>query len=318
LKKISRARASALIFGGAAFCMRASRAQAQSLATVRIATIPIEPGAEVYFAKERGFFAKAGLDADIQPMQGGSAIAAALVSGAIDIGFLAIDALAAIHRRGAQLVALAPGTEYLSPFTTQNAALLVPANSPVQKAQDLNGKVVAVISLNSLTHTAVRTWMDKNGGDASTVKFVEIPSSAMGAALAANRVDAAEVAEPFIAEARKSARVLAYGFDSIAKRFITTGWCSTPQWAKDHMLLANRFAAAMRETAAWANDNPQESGAILATDLKLDPIMVAGMTRVRYTNQLEPALMQPLIDATAHYNGFSTFPAQELIYTPSR
>ncbi len=315
MRKITRAHASALIFGGTALSLGGSRGDAQSQ-TVRIATIPIEPGAEVYFAKDKGFFAKAGIDADIEPMQGGSAIAAALVSGAIDIGFLAIDALAAIHRKGVQLVALAPGTEYRSPFTTQNAALLVPANSTVQKAQDLNGKVVAVISLNSLTHTAVRTWMDKNGGDASTVKFVEIPSSAMATALGANRVDAAEVAEPFIGEAKKNGRVLAYGFDSIAKRFITTGWCSTPQWAKDHALLVNRFAAAMRDTAAWANNNPQASGAILAGYLKIDPAVIATMTRVRFTDQLTPALMQPLIDATAQYNGFSSFPAQELIYAP--
>jgi NitT/TauT family transport system substrate-binding protein len=158
--------------------------------------------------------------------------------------------------------------------------------------------------------------MDKNGGDASTVKFVEIPSSAMATALGANRVDAAEVAEPFIGEAKKNGRVLAYGFDSIAKRFITTGWCSTPQWAKDHALLVNRFAAAMRDTAAWANNNPQASGAILAGYLKIDPAVIATMTRVRFTDQLTPALMQPLIDATAQYNGFSSFPAQELIYAP--
>ena len=126
MRKITRAHASALIFGGTALSLGGSRGDAQSQ-TVRIATIPIEPGAEVYFAKDKGFFAKAGIDADIEPMQGGSAIAAALVSGAIDIGFLAIDALAAIHRKGVQLVALAPGTEYRSPFTTQNAALLVPA-----------------------------------------------------------------------------------------------------------------------------------------------------------------------------------------------
>jgi NitT/TauT family transport system substrate-binding protein len=313
---MTRARASALLFGSAALCVNASRGETQSQATVRIATIPIEPGAEVYFAKNMGFFAKAGLNADIEPMQGGSAIAAALVSGAVDIGFLALDALAAIHRKGVQLVALAPGTEYVSPLTTRNAALLVPANSTVQRAQDLNGKVVAVISLNSLTHTAVRAWMDKNGGDASTVKFVEIPSSAMATALGANRVDAAEVAEPFIGEARKYGRVLTYGFDSISKHFITTGWCSTPQWAKDHALLVKRFAGAMRDTAAWANNNPQASGAILASSLKLDPAVIATMTRVHYTDQLTPALMQPLIDATAQYSGFSAFPAQELIYTP--
>jgi NitT/TauT family transport system substrate-binding protein len=304
----------ALIYGAAALCAL----EGQSPASLRIGTIPIEPGTEVYCAKDMGFFAKAGLDVEIQQMQGGSAIAAALVSGAIDIGFVALDALAAIHRKGVPLVAVAPGTEYLAPFTTQAVALMVPANSTVQKAQDLSGKVVAVISLNSLTHTNARSWIDKNGGDASTVKFVEIPASTMASALDAGRVDAAEVAEPFIGPAKKVARVLAYGFDSISKNFITTGWCSTPQWAQDHAQLVTHFVAAMHETADWANKNPQQSGAILATYLKLDPAVIATMSRVRYADRLTPALMQPLIDVTAHYNAFTTFPAQELIYTPTR
>lgn len=307
-----------LIFGAATVCAAASRANAQSASALRIGTIPIEPGTEVYCAKDMGFFAKAGLDVDIQQMQGGSAIAAALVSGAIDVGFIALDALAAIHRKGVPLVAIAPGTEYLSPATAQAVALMVPANSTVQKAQDLNGKVVAVISLNSLTHTNARAWIDKNGGDASTVKFVEIPASAMAAALDAARVDAAEVAEPFVGPAKRTARVLAYGFDSISKNFITTGWCSTPQWAKDHAPLVSRFVAALRETADWANKNPQQSGAILANYLKLDPAVIATMSRVRYADGLTPALMQPLIDITAHYNGFATFPAQDLIFAAPR
>ena len=315
---MTRARAAALLFGGAALGVGAARGETQSLPALHIATIPIEPGAEVYYAKDMGFFGKAGLDVNIEQMRSGSAIAAALVSGAVDIGFLAIDALAAIHRKGVQLVAIAPGTEYIEPFTTQATAIVLPANSPIQKAQDLNGKVVAVIALNGLAHTAVRAWIDKNGGDSSTVKFVEVPPSSMTAALDAGRVDAVDVAEPFIGEARKAGRVLAYGFESISKHFITTGWCVTPQWARDHALLVNRFVAAMRDATAWANKNPQKSGAILANYLKMDPAVVATMTRVRFTDQLTPNLIQPLIDVTAQYNGFSTFPAQELIYTSSR
>ena len=61
--------------------------------------------------------------------------------------------------------------------------------------------------------------------------------------------------------------------------------------------------------------NPQKSGEILATYLKLDPTVIATMTRVRYATQLTPALMQPLIDVTAHYSGFATFPARDLTST---
>jgi NitT/TauT family transport system substrate-binding protein len=311
---VRRSQALALL-AAAACCTIGRRAAAQSAAPIRIATIPIEPGIEVYFAQDMGFFAKAGLDATIQQLPGGPAIVAALVSGAVDVGFVALDALAEIHQRGIPVVAIAPGTEYLAPFTTQAAALVVPPNSTVQNAPELNGKTIAVISLNGLTHTAAEAWIDKNGGDSSTVKFVEMPAPAMVAALAGNRIDAAQVAEPFIGAARKAGRVLTYGFESVAKDFLTTAWCAAAPWVRDHPSLVSGFIAALRETAAWANANPAKSGAILANYLKLDPAVIAAMTRVRYANQLAPALMQPLVDVTAHYGGFPTFPARDLMAT---
>jgi hypothetical protein len=46
-----------------------------------------------------------------------------------------------------------------------------------------------------------------NGGDSSTVNFVEIPFPAMPAALETGRIDAASVAEPFIGVAKKNGRI---------------------------------------------------------------------------------------------------------------
>ena len=41
------------------------------------------------------------------------------------------------------------------------------------------------------------------------------------------------------------------------------------------------------------------------------------MARVHYAEQLTPALMQPLIDVAAKYNGFQSFPAQDLMFKQS-
>ena len=46
-----------------------------------------------------GFFAKAGIDADIQLMQGSSVIASAVLSNAVDIGYSAVDTLATAHQK---------------------------------------------------------------------------------------------------------------------------------------------------------------------------------------------------------------------------
>lgn len=315
---ITRARASALLFGGAALSAIGLPARAQSNATIRVATVPTENGAQVYYARDMGFFAKAGIDVDIQSMQNGSAIAAAIVSNAVDVGFSNVDALANLRQKNIPLVVVAPAGEYAWPTTARINALVLPTNSRVHQARDLNGKIVAVPSLHTLSDTAVRSWVDKNGGDSTTIKFVEIPFPTMSSALAANRVDGAWMAEPYIALDGRDARVFADCFDAISRNFLIAAWCTTPQWAKDHPDLINRFVAVLRETAIWANKNQTMSGEILAKYTKIDPRVIATMVRAHYAEQLAPALMQPLIDVAAKYENFTPLPAQELIYTPPR
>ncbi|HEV8021880.1 MAG TPA: ABC transporter substrate-binding protein [Candidatus Lustribacter sp.] len=313
---ITRRRAAALLFGGAALGATIAPGRTQTATPVRVAAIPLESASEVLYARDMGFFTKAGLDAQIQTMVNGTAIAAALVSAAVDIGYVTLDALAAIHAKGIPLVVIAPGGEYLSPSHT--GALLVAGNSPIRQAKDLNGKIIAVVALNGVTHLSTRAWIDQNGGDSSTIKFVEIPPPSIPAALDAGRVDAAYDGEPYLEIAKKTDRVLVYGFDAIAKHYLSSMWCAAQPWAQEHPDVIGRFVAAMRETAAWANKNPAASGALFAGYTKTDPALIASMPRVLFTERLQPALMQPLIDVSAKYNGFKSFPATDLIYQPPR
>jgi NitT/TauT family transport system substrate-binding protein len=311
---MTRARAAALLFGGAALGAMTTRGSAQTTKSIRLAIVPIEPAAEVYYARDMGFFAEAGLDVDIQVMLGSSTIAAAVASNAVDIGFSSIDTLANIYEKNVPFAVIAPAAEYVSPATAHTAAIIVPANSTIQTAQDLSGKTMAAAGLNTAAETGPRAWIDRNGGDSSTVKFVEMPFPAMAPALEAGRIDAASVTEPFVGGATRNGRVLAYFWDAVSKHFIISAWFVTPQWAKDHPDLVKRFAAVIHKAAVWANTNPSQSGEILAKYAKIDPAVIATMTRSHYGEQLTPSLMQPLIDLTAKYGKFTTFPAQELIY----
>ena len=54
-------------------------AQQAPLLKLRVATIPSDIGAEVYYAKDMGFFAKAGLDVEITPITNGAAISSAKI-----------------------------------------------------------------------------------------------------------------------------------------------------------------------------------------------------------------------------------------------
>ena len=87
--------------------------------------------------------------------------------------------------------------------------------------------------------------------------------------------------------AKRNARVLVYGFDAIGKRFLLNVWFTTASWAREHPDVVRRFAAAMRDTATWANANHAKSAGIVAKYTKLDPAVIATMTRSYYAEQVD-------------------------------
>ena len=286
--------------------------------TMRLSVLlpPVDTAAEIFIAQDLGFFAKQGLDVQIEPGTNGSAIAAAVSTDAVDIGYSDLVTLAKAHVKGIPFVAVAPAAIWTSAAPT--AALVVQAGSPIKSAKDLAGKVIAIPGLATLAEYSPRAWIDENGGDDTTVKFVEMPYSAMPAAITAGRIDAAYIAEPYLADLRSSVRILGYAHNAVAKVFLQSAWFTTPQWAKGHPELVRRFAAAMRETAIWANQktNYPRSGEILAKYSQTDPAVIAKMARATFGVALTAASIQPAIDVAAKYGDLAGFPASALIYTP--
>lgn len=316
--QVTRSEALRLVVGAAAVGATAGPARAQTAPTLRIGILPVESAATVYYARDLGLFAKAGLDADIQPMANTPLIASAVASGSLDFGYVTIDSFASIHSRHIPLVAVAAAADFVYPEGTRTVGVLVSPSSPIRQAKDLDGKTVALPALHSLGSTALSAWMDKNGGDWTSVKYVEIPFPAMPPALDAGRIDAAFEVEPFFGAAAKRDRVLTDAYSTIAKHWLLSVWVAQVDWAKEHASLVARFASVIREASAWANKNQAQSGAILAKYTKIPAETIATMARGHYAEQLTPAVMQPGIDASAKYNGFASFPAAELIYAPAR
>ena len=292
----------------------ASPLRSQTLTTVRVTTVPIDAGAEVYYAKEMGFFTKAGLNVEITPASNGGAAAASVAGNAIDIGYSDMISIASGFGKGVPFVVIAAAALHESKEPTTE--LVVAANSPIRTAKDLNGKVVAGSGLGTISGYTSRAWIEANGGDLESVKFVELAFPTMQPALDAGRVDAAAIAEPFLSQARKTDRVIASTYDSVAKEFLISAFFTTSSFAKDHPDVVSRFASAIHESAVWANKNHAKSAEILLANTKLDPALVQTMRRTHYGERLDPALMQPVINVAAKYSKFPPFAANDLIYKP--
>lgn len=288
---------------------------ADAVTTINLINLPADSSAVVYYALDLGYFKEENLDVKITPMTNSGAIIAAIAGGGGDIGNSVVGSLADARAKGIPVLYFAPAGLYDASSPT--AALVVPKDSPIKKASDLSGKVVAVSGLNDLTYYATRAWIDKNGGKSADVKYVELPFPAMAAAVDTKRVDAAYIIDPFLTAAG-DLRILGRAAESVANRYQATGWIANESWLAAHADTALRFGVAIRKAANWANAHQKESAAILLKYTKLDPSIVEHMHRVIYATNLEPRLLQPPIDTAAKYSGNPPVSANTLIWAPAK
>ncbi|MGA2392805.1 MAG: ABC transporter substrate-binding protein [Candidatus Lustribacter sp.] len=298
----------------AAALASAGAANAQSsLAPIRIGTASSDLGAQVYYADDLGFFRNAGLQATISPISGGPTIMAAVASGDLDIGWgNAIDATVA-HQRGIPITIIATAT--IEDQSDPGTGILAVTNaSGLKSAKDLDGKTIALLSLRNFTELATRNWVDKNGGDAKTVHFVEMPYSEMPAALQAGRIDAAvldNTADPTLGKPGDPLHVLSAVFFTVAPRLEGAVWYSTTTWVAAHRQQAKAFVAVMKQTALWANAHHDDSATILAAHISRTVDQIRGSKRVIYGTDISPALVQPELDLAFKY-GLLSQPVQAL------
>lgn len=286
---------------------------AQTLPTLRIATTPIDAGAEPYYAREIGLFRAAGINVEIATIASGAGVAAAVAGGAADIGQSNIVSLATAHERGIPFVIIAPASLYTT--KVPQSALVVAKNSPIRTAHDVEGKTLATNGLKTIAQIGPMAWLDRNGASSSNVKWVEMPFSAITAAIVAGRVDGGLLSEPELSESLSngSVRVLSYCYDAIGNDFLIGAWFATNDWAKAHPALVRSYAAIMADTARWARTHTTESARILENETKI--AMVPATKRVLFGERVEPAAVQPLIDVAARYGVLkAAFPASDLLY----
>jgi NitT/TauT family transport system substrate-binding protein len=314
---VDRRGALSLLGAAAALPTLRAPAAAQSAPTIRIAYIPFEASAQLFYAQESGLWSKAGLSVELQPNPFGAAIAAAVSSNAVDVGYATVMTIAAAHAKKIPFTILAAANAF--DVSQPAGGMLMAGSKDVRKGVDLNGKTIGSPGLNTLGEYGVRAWVDAGGGDAATLRFVEIPFSEMPAALAGGRIDAAFVPEPFLTQAKKlGVHTVAVEMDAVANSFLVAGWFTTPTWANANQRAVALFAQSMRDAVVWAQQNPAKLPAILAKYLKVDPAAEATMPRTYFAKTLDPTQVQPGIDVTAKYAKFPTFPAQEIIYVPPR
>jgi NitT/TauT family transport system substrate-binding protein len=293
--------------------------RAQTSNKIHVLAVAIDLYAEAYYADAEGFFKQAGLDVEVTTLANGNVVGAALAGGAGDIGVSNLVQIAAAVEHGVPLTVIA-GAGMYSSSQAPSTALCVSNSSPLKTAKDLEGKTIAVAAVNDQTSVALRKWLTDNGADYTKIKLIEMGYPEMIAALSANRIDAAMLAEPFQTAARKGdARLFAKPFDAISPEFNIGVWATTRPWAQAHPDLVKKFVTAIYQAANWANTHHAESAQILAKVAKADPDRMSGMIRALQSTDLRTSHIQPPLDVAYQFHLINKkITAADLIWDPAK
>jgi ABC-type nitrate/sulfonate/bicarbonate transport system substrate-binding protein len=299
----------------AAFATSPSFAQRADAPLIRIgAGLDVE-STPVLYAQRAGLFARAGMRVEVVKITGGgTAIAAAIAGGALEIGKASTFALVTAHARGVPFVLLAPAASYSS--DVPDIPLVVSVRSTMRSARELNGKTIGVVSLATTMRLATETWIDASGGDSKSVHFVELSPPAMPVAIEQGRIDGAPLSEPVFSEAMSGGkvRVLGYPYNALGKHFELADWFSSADWVAKNHDLAEKFARVMFDANAYVAAHESEMVPFIAAYVGIDPAVLAKMKNPERGTYFDPALIQPLIDGAARYKAIpKAFPASEMI-----
>jgi NitT/TauT family transport system substrate-binding protein len=289
------------------------------LQALRIVTAATEIPVSMINARDLGYFRDAGIDAEIISLNNGPAGIAAVLSGSADIGFTSSLSLVVAYDKGLPVTAVV-GTDLHRATNPVQGVLLASASSPLHTGKDFNGKTVSVPGLGGTQNYAVRAWVDAGGGDSSTVRFVEVPNSAVPAAITTGRIDAGTTDVLTLhSAASRALREVANVYNAIAPKFLTGVWYSTTPWVEQHRDLTRTFITVFERYSSWANSHPADEVRFYSKQSGMSIDDLQGVPRAVFEPTLTLEALQPIIDVAYRYDAIKRrFPANNLLSKASR
>lgn len=281
-------------------------AQAADPQVVRIGGLRADTMIRLYHAERAGYLAQEGLKPEFTILGSGPAVASAVVSGSVDVGYSAI--VPGIFARANNQ----PYRMFMTMATESGEAghqgtwIAVKGASPAQSPKDLVGKTVAINASGALCELLVRDHLAKAGVKFEQIKVVVLPFPQMQAALETGNADAACLAEPYFAAARIApnvkARAIANGMiaDMDTKtRIPQDGMFVREDWGNAHKDVLRKLVKAVSRATDDFKKDPALYRKQMVTEFKLKP-EVADLIAIYFDFgglATQPSELQPLLTA---------------------
>jgi NitT/TauT family transport system substrate-binding protein len=280
-----------------------------------IISLPTWSGyAPLFLARDKGFFAKYGLDVELSVTQDLSARKQAFAG-------KRVDALATAHDVQVQVAAVGVPLKIVWAFDDSFGGDGILAKPEIETITDLKGKQVAFMR-GSTSHFLLLTALSSVGLTEKDVVTVNMTAGDAGAAFVAGRVDAAVTWEPWLTKGSGSGgHVL-----TDTKEFpgvIGDSLSFHADYVKKNPDAVQAFVNAMKDAMEYWHTHPEESNQIMAAGMGITleefVATLEGLKLMDYQDNLaffgtdtEPgALFTTLQNATDFYYDLKIIPAKK-------
>jgi len=228
-----------------------------------------------FVAKDKGFFAKRGLDVTLQTVPQGSTIAGAMAGGTMQVGTLTAPVYLLSVEGGIDTQIVAASTYQAKSNPT--IALMAREGSNIKSAADMKGKRMGVPGLNGVNHVVAMKWLENNGVPRNQVTYVETGFAQMGDLLKGSQVDLVVPVEPFITRLEQTKVGYQVAIPTITDSYLESFYIMMRDFVQKNPKAARDFREALREAVAYIKSNEADARKTQVTYLKLPEAAAASI-----------------------------------------
>jgi NitT/TauT family transport system substrate-binding protein len=295
----------ALFFAGvAAAAVTPSIASAQT--TIKIGDLRADSMIRLYYADKKGYFAAEGLKPELVTLGSGPAVASAVASGSVDIGYAGIIPVIFARARNQPFVIVDTLDYEYGAAGKQDVWIVASKSSNIHTLADLHGKTIAINATGAICELLVKDHLAKAGVPYDAVKKIIVPMPQMGSMLQVGNADAACISEPFYAAAKMSPAIQAVTLASgvvadlpADQRIALDVLFARADWVQQHKDVLQRFNRVLARASADFRANPDLYQQWLVSEFKLTPELAHQVTHYFDWGDLTPdaASLRPLINS---------------------
>jgi NitT/TauT family transport system substrate-binding protein len=248
----------------------------QEMTSIKVGVVPVVDVAPLYLGIDKGFFEDEGLEVEPVVAQGGAAIIPAVVAGDQEIGFSNVVSLMLGQTQDLPVKIISQGIQATDDPENDTAAIAVKGSSDIQEPADLEGKTIAINTLNNISQLTVTAALDSEGVDTSTLHFVEVPLPDMVGQLEAGQIDAAGLVEPFVTTGKNAGqRMIIYDRVATEPKMTVATYFTSDSYLESNPDVVASFVKAMNKSLEYATEHPDEARQAIANYTQIPPDVLA-------------------------------------------